>query len=181
MGMPAIALKQLAEELQSKGLSSAVVTRFAAEIAAIFKVKENDVGILRLDKQTLHFIHPAKLAQVGAIPMNTPAAVAARVVTSKRAELINNLAQLKHASIFESVELHKKLKIVGQQVNPDDRLSQVVQKMLSVPVICEGAVVGVIEVCRKGKSAPDAGPDFTAADLQMLVTIAASLAKCFKP
>jgi hypothetical protein len=40
--------------------------------------------------------------------------------------------------------------------------------------------VGVVQVCRKGTSAPAAGLDFTPADLQKLVGIAGALAKCFK-
>jgi hypothetical protein len=38
----------------------------------------------------------------------------------------------------------------------------------------------VIQVSRKGTSAPAAGADFTPQDLQKLVTIATSLGKVFK-
>ena len=128
----------------------------------------------------LRFIHPAKLATVGVIPVNSPMAVAARVVNARKPEIINNLAQTKHASVFESIELQEKPKIAGQHANPDEKQAQVIQKMMSVPIIVPSGVAGVIEVSRKGKSAPEAGPDFTVADLQKLAMIASALAKCFK-
>lgn len=180
MAAPVINFAQLASELQTEGINPKNSVRVASEIAKSLHVQEHEVGILRLDKQMLHFIHPAKLAMAGAIPVNTSIAVAARVVSTKRPEIINNLAQTKHASVFESIELQKKPKVVGRPANPEERLAQVIQKMMSVPIVGPAAVVGVIEVSRKGKSAPEAGPDFTPGDLQKLVTIASALAKCFK-
>ena len=38
----------------------------------------------------------------------------------------------------------------------------------------------VIQISRKGETAPNSGADFTHTDLQKLVAIATSLAKCFK-
>jgi hypothetical protein len=180
LATPAIAFKQLADELQKDGLNPKNAVRVAGEIARTLNVKDHEVGILRLEKQMLHFVHPAKLATVGALPVNTSIAVAARVVSTKKPEVINSLAQTKHASVFESVELQKRPKVVGQQANPEEKLAHVIQKMMSVPIIGQAGVVGVIEVSRKGKSAPEAGADFSPADLQKLVTIASSLARCFK-
>ncbi len=180
MTTPAIAFKQLADELQKEGINPKNAVRVAGEIAKVLNVKELEVGILRLEKQMLHFIYPAKLATVGAIPVNTSIAIAARVVTTKKPEIINNLAQTKHASVFEAVELEKKAKVVGQHVDPEEKLTHVIQKMMSVPILGPAGVLGVIEVSRKGKSAPEAGPDFTPADLQKATTMAASLARCFK-
>lgn len=180
MAAPVINFAQLASEIQKEGVNPKNAVRVAGEIAKTLNVHEHEVGILRLDKQMLHFIHPAKLATVGAIPVNTSVAVAARVVNTKRPEIINNLAQTKHASVFESIELQKKPKVVGKQVNPEERLAQVIQKMMSAPIIGAAGVVGVIEVSRKGKSAPEAGLDFTPADLKKLVAIASTLSKCFK-
>jgi hypothetical protein len=51
---------------------------------------------------------------------------------------------------------------------------------MSVPVIANSQSVGVIQICRKGATAPAAGPDFIPAELQKLIAIAASVAKCFK-
>ncbi len=180
MATPVIAFAQLANEIEKEGLNPKNGPRVAAEIAKTFGVKEDEVGILRLDKQMLSFIYPARLATVGSIPINTSTALAARTATTKRAEIVNNFAQSKHASVFESVELVSKPKVAGQHPNPDEKLTHVIQKMMSVPVMGPVGVVGILEVSRKGKTAPDAGADFTPADLQKLVAIAASLAKCFK-
>jgi hypothetical protein len=136
------------------------------------------VAILKLEKTNLRFVYPAKLANVGSIPLNTNTSVAARTATTKRAEAINNFAQTKHASIFESVELgHKSQHVVGQK---DEKHTSPIQKLMTVPVVAANGVLGVIQVCRKGRSAPQAGADFSPADLQRLVAIATALAKCFK-
>jgi len=180
MATPVIAFAQLANEIEKDGLNPKNGERVAAEIAKAFGVKEDEVGILRLEKQMLSFVFPARLATVGSIPVNTSTSVAARTANTKRAEIINNFAQSKHASVFEAVELAGKPKIAGQHPHPEEKLAHVIQKLMSVPVMGPAGVVGVIEVSRKGKSAPEAGADFSPPDLQKLVTIAASLAKCFK-
>ena len=51
---------------------------------------------------------------------------------------------------------------------------------MTVPVVSAAGVQGVIQISRKGENAPAAGADFTPTDLQKLVAIATSLAKCFK-
>ena len=40
-------------------------------------VKPDEVGILQLEKQMLHFVYPAKLGTVGSIPLNQSSSVAA--------------------------------------------------------------------------------------------------------
>lgn len=181
MATPVLAFAQLANEIEKVGLSGKNGERVATEIAKAFGVKDDEVAILRLDKQMLSFIYPARLATVGSIPVNTSTSLAARTANTKRAEILNNFAQSKHASVFEAVELDAgKHKIPGQHANPDEKLAHVIQKMMSVPVMGPAGVLGVIQVSRKGRSAPDAGPDFGPADLQKLVTVASSLAKCFK-
>jgi len=180
MATPVLAFAQLANEIEKEGLNTKNGERVAAEIAKMFSVKEDEVAIMRLDKQMLSFIYPAKLATVGSIPANTSTSLAGRTATTKRAEILNNFAQSKHASVFEAVELGGKPKVAGQHPSSDEKLAHVIQKMMSVPVMGPAGVVGVVQVSRKGKSAPDAGADFTPPDLQKLVTVAASLAKCFK-
>ncbi len=180
MATPSVAFGQLATEIEKQGLNPKNAVRVASEIAKALAVREHEIGILRLDRQMLRFIHPEKLATVGTIPLTSSIAVAARVVSARKPEIINNLAQTKHVSVFESIELQKKLKVAGQHTNPDEKQAHVIQKMMAVPIIGPGGVVGVIEVSRKGKSAPEAGPDFTPADLQILVRVASALVKCFK-
>jgi hypothetical protein len=173
MATPVLAFAQLANEIEKEGLNAKNGERVAAEIAKVFNVKEDEVGILRMDRMMLSFVFPAKLSTVGSIPVNTSTSLAARTANTKRAEIINNF-------VFEAVELGNKQKVVGQHANPEEKMTHVIQKMMSVPVMGPAGVAGVIEVSRKGKSAPDAGADFTPADLQKLVAVAASLAKCFK-
>jgi hypothetical protein len=178
MATPAIAFAQLANDCESGGLSTENVARIVAELSKTFNVHNDEVAILKLEKTNLRFIYPAKLANVGSIPLNTNTSVAARTATTKRAEAINHFAQTKHASIFEAVELGKKAQHVAGQ--KDDKHSSPIQKLMTAPVVTAGGVLGVIQICRKGKSAPEAGADFSPADLQRLVAIATALAKCFK-
>ena len=180
MSTPAPSFAQLAEKIGKAGLNSQNAGPVAAEIAKTFGVREHEVGILALHKQLLHFLYPPKLATAGTIPVSASSvAVAARVVNTKTAEIINNLARTKHASVFEAVEFQSK-KAAGQRVDPEEKLANVIQKMMTVPVLGPAGVIGVIEVSRKGKSAPAAGADFTPADLRKLVAIAAALAKHFE-
>ena len=51
---------------------------------------------------------------------------------------------------------------------------------MSCPILADDKAVGVIQISRKGATPLDAGPDFMPADLQKLVAIARTLAKCFK-
>ena len=181
MSTPAISFTDLSNQIGKEGLNSKNVGPVAAEIAKTFHVREHEVGILQLQKQQLHFLYPPKLAMAGSIPVSASSvAVAARVVNTKTPEIINNLAQTKHASVFEAVELQSK-KAAGHRVDPEEKLAIVIQKMMTVPLLGTAGVLGVIEVSRKGKSAPEAGPDFTPADLRKLTAIAATLAKSIKP
>jgi|SRR5689334_24583313 len=165
----------VAAACEAEGLTLANAERLGREIARAFGVKEDEVGILRLEKRNLAFCYPDKLKSVGSIPLNTSNSIAVRTVNSRRAEIINNFAQIKHTSIFEAVEL-----ATDNSGLRAERHSRVIQKMMSVPVLGVEGAVGVVQVCRKGISGPEAGPDFSQSDLQKLVTVAASLAKCFK-
>jgi transcriptional regulator with GAF, ATPase, and Fis domain len=175
MATPVIAFSQLATEFEAEGLTPHNVERLGAELAKTFSVHADEVAILKLEKNLMVFVYPTKLHQVGSIPMNTGSSVAARTASTKRAEAINNFAQTKHASVFESVELGKK---------PEPGLHKeekhIIQKLMTAPVVSPTGVLGVLQICRKGTSAPAAGNDFSQPDLQKLVAIASSLVKCFK-
>ena len=175
MATPAMAFAQIANECEAEGLSPKNADRVAQELAKAFNVKPDEVGIMRVDKAHLVFVYPTKLHNVGSIPMNTTGSVAAACATSKRAQILNNFAQAKHVSIFESVDLTGKQKGMGEHGE-----AHAIQKLLCVPVLAPAGAVGVIEICRKGKSAPDSGADFMPLDMQKLVTIAGTLVKCFK-
>jgi hypothetical protein len=179
MATPALPFAQLATECEAEGLTPQNAERIGREMAKTFNVKEDEVGILRVEKQHLIFCYPAKLHNVGSIPLNTSTSVAVRTHNTRRAEVINSFAQTKHTSVFEAVELgHKQERQVGG-AEPEHH-AHVIQKLMSVPVVGPAGTLGVIQVSRKGTTAPAAGPDFTPADLQKLVAIAGALVKCYK-
>lgn len=179
MATPALAFAQLANEFEAEGLTPKNAERIGQELAKTFGVKEDEIGILRIEKANLIFCYPAKLHNIGSIPLNTSTSVAVRTANTRRAEVINNFAQIKHTSVFEAVELsgHKQAPIGGDK---SDRHLYVIQKLMSAPVVGPAGSLGVIQVSRKGASAPSSGPDFTPADLQKLVACATALVKCFK-
>lgn len=177
MATAALPFAQIASDCETEGLTPKNAERIGRELAKVFNVKPDEVGILRIEKQNLVFCYPSKLHNVGSIPLNTSTSVAVRTANSRRAEVINNFAQIKHTSIFEAVQLTGS----GGQLSPTgDKHIHVIQKLMSAPVVSTTGTLGVIQVSRKGASAPSAGADFTPADLQKLVAAATSLAKCFK-
>src|SRR5258708_3125156 len=159
MATPALAFAQLANECEAEGLTPKNSERMGLEMAKTFQVQADEVGILRLEKQNLVFMYPAKLHNVGSIPLNTTGSVAARTATSKRAEVINNFAQTKHTSIFEAVELDNRPKaVVGEK---HEHVPHQIQKLMSVPVVGPAGVRGGIQTSHKGVSAPHTPPDIT--------------------
>jgi hypothetical protein len=168
-------LAQLATECETEGLTTKNAERIAAELAAVFRVQSDEVGILRVEKDSLVFVYPTRLQNVGRIPLNTSGAVAVRTFNSKRAEISNSFAQAKHTTFFEMVSIAKPA--AGEKVGKE---KQVIQKIMSTPVIAGDHSLGVIQICRKGLNAPESGPDFIPADLQKLAAIAGTLSKCFK-
>ena len=154
-----------------KGLSQEVLEKVVPQIAKTFQVKLDEVAVLELVREgtILAFLYPFKLQKVGSIPMTSQASLAVRTAREKRPEMINNFTAQKHPTIFESVDLG----LESKEKNP-------IQKIMSAPLILEGKAVGVMQISRKGKTAPAAGPDFTIKDLTGLMTTAGILAKAFK-
>jgi len=179
MATPVLAIAQLATECEAEGLTPQNAERMAQELAKAFSVRVDEVAILHLQRANLHFAYPAKLNNVGSIPLNNSASLAARTANTKRAEAVNNFAQVKHASVFESVNLSPpKQQTIGAP--KEDKSSRTIQKLMSAPVMGPAGVCGVVQICRKGRSAPEAGSDFGPPDLQKLVQLANALAKCFR-
>src|SRR3984893_17519611 len=102
-------------------------------LARVFKVQHAEVALLRLEGGLLKFIFPEHLRTTGAIPISSKA-VAAHTALSKKAEIFNNFARVKHASIFETI------KPVGVE---DDTAAPPapIQKLMSVPVLDPAATV----------------------------------------
>jgi len=170
-------LTQLASACEAEGLTARNGEKIAAVLAAQFRVQPEDVGILRLENESLVFVHPAKLHDVGRIPLNNSSSAAVRTLNTRRPEIMNNFTKTKHTSFFEMVDVSGTPPVAGAKTSKD-RLT--IQKLMSVPVIVTGRAVGVVQVCRKGATLSAAGADFVSSDLQKLVSLAGVLAKCFR-
>jgi hypothetical protein len=136
--------------------------------AKVFKVQHAEVALLRLDGGLLKFIFPEHLRTTGAIPISSKA-VAAHTALSKKAEIFNNFARVKHASIFETI------KPVGVEAEDPAPLAPI-QKLMSVPILDHhSTVLGVIQISRKGVD-PRFTQDFSREDLHDLEIAAGVLA-----
>src|ERR1700731_3644861 len=137
-------------------------------LAKIFRVQYTEVALLRLEGGLLRFVFPEYLRTTGAIPLSSKA-VAAHTALSKKAEIFNNFARVKHASIFETV------KPEGSDAD-EQSLPAPIQKLMSVPIMDrDSTVLGVIQISRKGQD-PRFAPDFSREDLHDLELAAGLLA-----
>lgn len=160
--------KQTREGLEAETATrpSVTVEAICENLANSFQVRLTEIGLLRLEASALRFIFPRELVHAGSIPLNSTA-VAARTVRSRRAELFNQFVGTLHWSIFERMRLH-----AAEKGAPT-----VIQKLMSAPIIAKnGAVIGVIQISRKGATPHAAGPDFRYEDLQRLVSAASDIA-----
>ena len=135
---------------QKPGEQEISLPALAERIAKSLGVKTEEVAILAVSKKWrhLHFLVPQALKNVGFIPLSSPSALAARTARENRTEMDNHFHETRHASVFEGVKT-------------ESLSAEAIQKIISAPVTCEGRVVGVIQVSRKGTSAALAGPDFS--------------------
>jgi GAF domain-containing protein len=137
-------------------------------LATVFRVQYAEVALLRLEGGLLKFVFPEHLRTTGAIPISSKA-VAAHTALSKKAEIFNNFARVKHASIFETI------KPVGEETEVPAPPSPI-QKLMSVPILDQQlAVIGVIQISRKGLD-PRFTQDFSREDLHDLELAAGLLA-----
>lgn len=138
-------------------------------LAKMFQVQQTEVAILRLNRGLLNFIYPDELRSAGSIPVSSTS-IAAHTAISKKSEIFNNFARVKHASIFESIKL-------GTSEGIDTSEPLPIQKLMSAPVMDEDSrVLGVIQISRKGSEATYAGADFSREDLHELEMAAGILA-----
>ena len=137
-------------------------------LAKVFRVQYTEVALLRLQHGLLRFMFPEHLRTTGAIPISS-SAIAAHTALSKKAEIFNNFAKVKHASIFETIKPSAVESDEAVKPNPS-------QKLMSVPILDqESNVVGVIQISRKGLD-PRFAPDFSREDLHDLEVAAGVLA-----
>ena len=150
---PALAADSLGFVLQPNSTPD----KASKELSKFFKIGLNEIALYKLEHGFLKFLFPPELKTAGSIPISSSIAVSAHTASSKKAELFNNFAKVKHASIFESIKR-------GQGQND----LHPIQKLISAPVLDrDGDVVGVVQICRKGADL-SCGPDFTLEDLKQL-------------
>src|SRR5271165_6999225 len=137
-------------------------------LAKVFHVQYAEVAFLRLEGGLLKFVFPEHLRTTGAIPISSKA-VAAHTALSKKAEIFNNFARVKHASIFETI------KPVGAEEDSPAPPAPI-QKLMSVPILDNNStVLGVLQISRKGLD-PRFTQDFSREDLHDLELAAGLLA-----
>jgi hypothetical protein len=161
-------LEQMASALEAdeSSLVDVSLPALAEKIATDLRVKPDEVAILGVSKRWrhLHFLVPQVLKNVGLIPLTSNSALAARTVRDSRPEIDNNFPAVRHATVFEGV---KAATTTGEAI----------QKIISAPILCDGKVVGVMQISRKGGSSVSAGPDFTAEDLGKVLALCRPLGK----
>ncbi|HKS82722.1 MAG TPA: GAF domain-containing protein [Candidatus Acidoferrales bacterium] len=161
--------KHIGEVIRESDAGETVHLKRVVElISKNFAVQSHEVAILALatDTRFLRFVQPENLRTVGQIPLSSTVALASRTVREKRPEIVNHFSFVPHASVFEAVPI------------ADDQRGEPIQKIMSSPITFNNKVVGVIQVSRKGKTAAEAGPDFTHPELRELKGIADILAPC---
>ena len=142
-----------------------------AEISRIFNVGLTEVALMRIEGDILNFQFPAQLQGGGFIPLSSSKAVAARTANTRKTELFNNFVIVQHVNVFETI----KLTTLGQSGAPG---ANTIQKLMTSPITdAHHDVVGVLQICRKGLTPEDSGPDFTLTDLQNLEKVAKALGK----
>jgi len=141
---------------------AATPDKFCAVLAKLFGVRTQEVALLRLEKGLLKFVFPEQLKTAGSIPVSSSSAVASHTASTKKTELFNTFAKVKHARVFESVKL-------AAAEGEEHSEQGAIQKLMSAPILNpEHKVLGVIQVSRKAFDLSSAGPDFTLDDLQQL-------------
>jgi hypothetical protein len=141
-------------------------------LARLFRVRCDEVALLRIRGGSLQFVFPFELKDAGTIPLSS-SAVAARTAANRVCERFNDFMKVQHHSVFELVPLGSS----GQSGFDPNRI----QKLMSAPIIHKNAtLLGVIQISRKGPSRGAAGPDFAESDLQDLREVAQRIAPYFE-
>ena len=148
---------------------SEALGRVAKTLAKLFDADPDEAAILKIDSKSknLRFVIPEKLAVVGAIPLTSATALAARTARERRAEVVNNFNVSRHATVFEGVPLGR-------------RQGEMIHKIMSAPIAEGTQALGVVQISRKGHSSSNAGPDFTQKDLRLLTSLSPILARFLK-
>ena len=169
-GTAAAPARTMKSALESALAQADTPEKFRTAISKFFGVRPNEVALLRLEKGLLKFVFPDQLKTAGSIPVSSSSSVAAHTASTKKTELFNTFAKVKHARVFETVRL-------GTTEESDHSEQTSIQKLMSAPILDpQKKVLGVIQICRKGFELATSGPDFTLDDLQQLEAAARIMA-----
>jgi hypothetical protein len=161
-------LERMAEALEAGGSAPVEIplASVAEKIAKELGVQTDEVAIMGVSTRWRHlyFLVPQALKNVGFVPLSSPSALAARTARENRTEINNNFSAVRHATVFEGV---KAATTTGESI----------QKIVSAPISCEGKVVGVMQISRKGATVSGVGTDFTAGDLGKVLALCGPLGK----
>ena len=146
---------------------SEALAKVAKTIAHLLGVDPDEVAILKIEPKFKALKLPEKLSLAGTIPLTSATALAARTARERKPELVNNFSTARHANVFEAVPL-------GRDPN------ELIQKIMSAPIMDGPRVHGVVQVCRKSASLSDAGADFTQKDLRSLAALSPVLDRFLK-
>ncbi|MFA5516890.1 MAG: hypothetical protein WDA20_11450 [Desulfuromonadales bacterium] len=139
------------------------------EIALFFDVQPHEIGLFQIDPRTQMTIlrSPQSIGRPAAIPIQSVASSLVIVTQKERRGRINNeFSSTPHLHMVEHTLAEREQRIP-------------VQKIMSAPIIAGDEVSWVVQVTRKGKTRDEAGPDFTASDLECLENITRALAGLF--
>ena len=164
-------LELLADHMTSEksGNQQLSVPALAERIATNLNVKPDEVAILTVSvrRRSLNFLVPEALRNIGSIPLSSTSALAARTARESRPDILNNFSTVRHATVFEGMKA-------------DSLSATAIQKIISAPILCEGKVIGVIQISRKAATVVEAGPDFTPDDLGKVLAICKPLGKLIR-
>jgi hypothetical protein len=164
-------LGALVNAMESSGAApdSGAMGNVTGILAKLFGVEPDEVAILKLipKYKSLKFVIQEKLSPVGTIPLTSTTALAARTARERKAEVVNNFSTARHANVFEAVPL-------GRDPN------ELIQKIMSAPILDGTRVHGVVQISRKAKTLAQAGADFTPRDLRALVSLSPTLDRFLK-
>ncbi len=139
----------------------------AAEIALFFTVQAHEVAYFQFDstRRNAIFRWPPQTRSSAPLPLKAFGSSLVSATARKEQGFVNNaFVTTPHLHMFEQL-----------LAEPQQRLP--IQKIMSVPVCRDTTPLGVIQVCRKGRSLDAAGFDFSQQDLENLQKISAVLAR----
>src|SRR5208283_491561 len=161
-------LERMSNAIEKEEITLADISlpMIAERMAKHVGVNVDEVAVLGVSHRWrhLHFIVPSALKNVGFIPLTSNSALAARTARESKPEINNNFSAVRHATVFEGV---KAATTRGESI----------QKIISAPILCDGKVVGVMQISRKGATPTEAGADFTADELGKVLALCRPMGK----